>query len=672
TVSSVNDTPINAMPSAQSLDQDSSLTFSSGNGNLISVGDSDSGGGIEQVILTVTNGTLTLSGTTGLSFSSGDGTADATMTFLGTLTDINNALNGMVFNPTAGYNGSASLQITTSDLGLSGSGGAQTDSDAIVITVNSINPVVTSVQATNPDGSYKVGDSIAITITFDQTVTVDTSGGVPTLLLETGTIDHQASYVSGSGSDTLTFSYTVQAGDVSGDLDYQSTGALVLNGATIRNTSSTAAILTLPATGGVDSIAGQHDLVIDGIAPGVSSVEVPANGTYVAGQNLDFTVNYDDAVMVDTSGGTPRLAITLDTGGTVFARYVSGSGGNALVFRLTVASGQLDSDGIRVGGNIDLNGASLHDAVGNAADTTLNSIGNTNSVRIDAVAPVAVSLVRASTSPTAASTVQFTLSFSEAVNGVDIGDFSLLSTGNVVGTLDSVAQLDSHTYQVIVTGVAGSGSLGLALNAPGSGIADAAGNHLSTGLIGESYDTAADSGDPEFRATPAVVNLGTPSTPVQLSMPALPPPPFSSPLLPMPLFEQPTLGSGIPTLGTIFINHGALAPSFIAQVFASSDPSGGDGSSAGFLGFGGGNAGIFGSSTLSNIFGAAAMPEFTPLEVFDGQQWRGAGDANQGLRGVFGTPTLGQQLHDIHEAEQRNIHKLAWALGQFEPTKPQA
>jgi hypothetical protein len=47
-----------------------------------------------QVTLTATNGTLTLSGTTGLSFSGGDGTADASMTFTGTITNINAALAG--------------------------------------------------------------------------------------------------------------------------------------------------------------------------------------------------------------------------------------------------------------------------------------------------------------------------------------------------------------------------------------------------------------------------------------------------------------------------------------------------------------------------------------------------------------------------------------------------
>src|SRR5690606_41539320 len=116
-------------------------------------------------------------------------------------------------------------QITTNDQGFSGSGGVQTDTDTILITVSSINPQVTSVNVNNPDGGYGIGDVVTVTVSFDQAVTVNTAGGTPTVLPETGSTDRQATYVSGSGSNTLTFSYTVQAGDVSADLDYQSTGA---------------------------------------------------------------------------------------------------------------------------------------------------------------------------------------------------------------------------------------------------------------------------------------------------------------------------------------------------------------------------------------------------------------------------------------------------------------
>lgn len=678
TVTAVNDAPVNSLPAAQSVDQDSSLVFNNGNGNLISISDVDAGSNSVEVTLAASNGLLTLGSTSGLSFQVGSGTGDATMTFAGSLVNINNALNGLTFTPTSGYNGPASLQITSDDLGSSGSGGAQTDTDTLTITVNSLNPRITSVSSSTADGTYKVGDTITITTTFSEAVTVDTTGGIPSLLLETGSIDRIATYVSGSGSNTLTFSYTVQAGDISADLDYQSTAALGLNGATIRGATSNDAVLTLPTVGNAGSLGANKDIAIDGVAATISSVTVPANGTYVAGQNLDFTVNLSENVTVDTTGGTPRIAITLDTGGTVYANYLSGSGSSALVFRLTVANGQMDSNGISLGGSIDAHGGTLRDAAGNDSITTLNSTGSTTAVLVDAVAPQVNAISLDSASPTNASSVTFTVTFSEDVSGVDISDFSLVTSGSVNATLQSLTQIDPRTYQVTVDSITGLGNLGLNLNANGTGITDNASNAIASAFTGQAYTigipavtpTPDVTGDPEFRTSDPVTLPNLPNVPLQPQIFGPPTGDIGSPLVFAPLFEQRTLGSSVPPLGNIFISNGALAPSFIAQVFTSSD-SGGNGSGAGFLGFGGGDGGVFGSSTLSGIFGKESAPEAGQLKVFDGKTW-GSSDSSQGLRGVFGAPTLSQQLHDLHQAEQRQMRELAQALGQFETTTPQA
>jgi len=139
TVSAVNDAPVNSVPGAQSVDEDTALVFSTAGGNAISIGDIDAGGAAVQVTLSVTNGTLTLSGVGGLAFASGSGTGDATMTFSGTIANINAALDGLSFSPTADYNGSASLQIITNDQGNTGSGGAVSDTDTVAITVVAVN-----------------------------------------------------------------------------------------------------------------------------------------------------------------------------------------------------------------------------------------------------------------------------------------------------------------------------------------------------------------------------------------------------------------------------------------------------------------------------------------------------------------------------------------------------
>ncbi|QBF26461.1 DUF4347 domain-containing protein [Pseudomonas tructae] len=499
-IAAVNDAPVNQLPASQSVRQDSSLIFSSGNGNLISVSDPDAGSGNLQVTLTASHGLLSLSGISGLTFLVGSGASDGTMTFVGSQGDINAALNGLLFAPVAGYNGAASLQIITNDQGGSGSGGALSDSDSIAIQVASLNPQVTDVSSSGANGNYKTGDTLSLTVTFDQAVTVDTTGGIPTLLLETGLIDRNATYVSGSGSNTLTFQYTVQAGDSSADLDYSGNSALALNGAVIRNVTSDDAVLSLPTPGSAHSLGANRNLVIDGIEPQVTSVSVPANGTYIAGQNLDFTVNLSEAVTVS---GTPRLQITLDTGGTVFADYVSGSGTGALLFRLTVSSGQLDANGIGLGNQLLLNGGTIRDASGNSAVASLNSVGSTTGVNVDAVLPQASGIVAIDSSPSNAGSVRYTVTFSEAVSGVDATDFTLQMTGGVSGSITQVLAVDARTYTVVVGGLSGEGTLALNLKASGTGIVDSAGNTLAGGLGGALYSID--------RVAPTIVSIDVPA-----------------------------------------------------------------------------------------------------------------------------------------------------------------
>ena len=140
----VNDAPINSVPTTQTTNEDTPRVFSVGNGNLISITDVDAGTAALQVTLTGTNGAISLSGTSGLTFTVGDGTTDSTMTFTGTLANINTALAGLSFLTTANYFGPASLQITTNDQGNTGAGGAMSDSDTIGINVTSVSDAPTT------------------------------------------------------------------------------------------------------------------------------------------------------------------------------------------------------------------------------------------------------------------------------------------------------------------------------------------------------------------------------------------------------------------------------------------------------------------------------------------------------------------------------------------------
>jgi large repetitive protein len=116
-VTAVNHAPVNIMPGAQDLLIGSTLVFSLANGNAVQVTDDAAATDIIQTTVSVDVGTLTLSQTTGLTFLTGDGTTDATVTIKGTKAAINAALNGMTYTKPAGTAQVANLCIVTNDLG---------------------------------------------------------------------------------------------------------------------------------------------------------------------------------------------------------------------------------------------------------------------------------------------------------------------------------------------------------------------------------------------------------------------------------------------------------------------------------------------------------------------------------------------------------------------------
>lgn len=135
TVAASNDAPVNSVPGTQTVAPNGTITFNSGNSNLISISDADAGSNAVKITLSSTNGTMSLSGTTGLTFTTGDGTSDSSMVFTGTVTNINTALNGMTYSPTSNYFGAAAVTLTTDDQGNTG-GGALTDTDVINVSVS--------------------------------------------------------------------------------------------------------------------------------------------------------------------------------------------------------------------------------------------------------------------------------------------------------------------------------------------------------------------------------------------------------------------------------------------------------------------------------------------------------------------------------------------------------
>ncbi len=111
----VNDAPTVSVPASAWATTPAPVVFSTAQGNAISVADVDHGAGSVRVTLSAEHGTLTLGSTTGLVFVTGDGSADATIVFDGTIAQVNAALQGLSFAPSAGFGGLARLTVQADD-----------------------------------------------------------------------------------------------------------------------------------------------------------------------------------------------------------------------------------------------------------------------------------------------------------------------------------------------------------------------------------------------------------------------------------------------------------------------------------------------------------------------------------------------------------------------------
>ena len=226
------------------------------------------------------------------------------------------------------------------------------------------------------DGTYATGDAITVLVTFEGAVTVNTTDGTPYIPFTVGETARHAEYASiDSTNRMLTFSYTVVATDSDQDGVSIAANGLALNGGTImvQGTNSDAALghAALPTQSGhlVNKIPR---IASDGVA--ITSTPRATADTYILGETISFSVTFDSDVVVDTTGGTPRLAMTFEdadnSGADQFAAYTGGSGGVTLTFEYSVQASDRDGNGLFVGANqLELNGGSIkHSETGKDAN----------------------------------------------------------------------------------------------------------------------------------------------------------------------------------------------------------------------------------------------------------------------------------------------------------------
>ncbi|WP_193213240.1 beta strand repeat-containing protein [Luteolibacter marinus] len=202
-------------------------------------------------------------------------------------------------------------------------------------------------------------------------------------------------------------------------------------------------------------------LSVTGISPALAG---PTN----AG-SLDFTVTFNQPVIGFDAFGD----LTLVTTGTATATGATFSGsGHTYTVTLTGVSG----DG------------TLALKVNTASDVTatdghaLASSPTSAAVAIDHTAPTVVSITPNVTSPTNATNIEFTITFSEVVTNVSGHD--MIFELAIPSYQDAILTGSGDTYIVSVTGISGDGTITLGVRPTGTDVVDAAGNLLTTGHSG--------------------------------------------------------------------------------------------------------------------------------------------------------------------------------------------
>ena len=160
----------------------------------------------------------------------------------------------------------------------------------------------------------------------------------------------------------------MRADDDTDRLDYSGNGALA--GTNITDAAGNAANLTLPEPRAAGSLWDSSRIAAM-TAPSVANVSSPnATGTYMANDTITVRVAFTENVIVLAPGEGVEPYALLDVGVVEHAApYSSGNGTAALDFSYTVRAGAW-TDSLNHS-SISLNGSSIADAAGNAADLAL-------------------------------------------------------------------------------------------------------------------------------------------------------------------------------------------------------------------------------------------------------------------------------------------------------------
>ena len=184
--------------------------------------------------------------------------------------------------------------------------------------------------------------------------------------------------------------------------------------------------------------------MVDTTAPTVSIAAAASQADPTRVLPINFTVTFSESVTGFTTAG-------LTLGGTSTGSKTAVITGSGTTYNVAV-SGATGTGTVTAA----VNAGAASDAAGNN-----NTASGTASVTYDITPPTVSSISRVSATPTNAASLQWTVTFSESVTGVNAADFALAQAGGVSGATISTVTGSGTTYTVTTTTGSGDGTLGL-------------------------------------------------------------------------------------------------------------------------------------------------------------------------------------------------------------------
>ncbi|PSB05542.1 hypothetical protein C7B76_31270, partial [filamentous cyanobacterium CCP2] len=327
--------------------------------------------------------------------------------------------------------------VASSDLG------TVTDNDNVFGSLTIVIPP-SAVSIARAQAQITADSKVSYVVTFDQDVTgvdatdfrLDTTGAI---------VGANIANVTGSGK---VYTVEVNTGTGNGELRLD-----LRDDDSIKNSGN----VPLGATGTGNGARTGQTYTINKTPPSVFAISRKGNNL-TAADLVHYTVTFTQNVR-----GVDKADFGLTTNGITGASVSTVKQIDARTYEVAVNTGNGN-------GQIRLNLVD-NDSIRNERGLSLGGTGNGNgnfstgeTYAIDKTPPVVSAIRRDRAQTTNASNVNYTVTFSQNVTGVNTTDFRLIPGGNVKGaSITSVRQVDAKTYTVAVNTGSGDGSLRLDL-----------------------------------------------------------------------------------------------------------------------------------------------------------------------------------------------------------------